>query len=120
MKERSSLSYKVTWNGHLATFETYCRTIESWAVQNGMRYMFKTEFLDRYVTKGWSTAHRYAGTNITEDQFIHDKEVLYGAIMASNKDNPVANKYINMYEKTADGLATWYCFMQDYGGLDNM
>jgi len=40
--------------------------------------------------------------------------------MASNKDNPAANKYINMYAPTADGLATWYCFMQDYGGLDNM
>jgi len=51
---------------------------------------------------------------------LHDKEVLYGAIMASNKDNPTANEYIHMYHKMADGLATWYCFLQDYGGLDNM
>jgi len=119
LKERSAIPYKVSWNGKISSFETYRRTIEAWVVQNGMRYMFKTEFLDRYVTDGWHTAHRFAGTT-TEDQFQHDKEMLYGAIMASNKDNPAANKYINMYAPTADGLATWYCFMQDYGGLDNM
>jgi len=93
--------------------------MEAWVVQNGMRYMFKVEFLYRYVSEGWYTTHYFAGT-ITEEQFLHDKEMLYGAIMASNKDNPAANKYINMYAPTANGLATWYCFMQDDGGLDNM
>ncbi len=71
-----------------------------------MHYLFKQEFIKQYVKEGWYTAHAYAGTGITEDQFIHDKEVLYGAIMASNKDNPAANKYISLYKKTADGKAT--------------
>jgi len=101
-------------------FETYQRKIEAWAIQYGMRYMFKEEFLLRYVQEGWYTAHWYAGTGITEEQFMHDKEVLYGVIMSSNKDDPAANKYISMYKKPADGLAMWYCFMQDDGGLDNL
>jgi len=46
LKERGALPYKVGWNGKLGTFEVYRRTIEAWAVQNGMRYMFKDEFLE--------------------------------------------------------------------------
>jgi len=120
LKERLVLLYKVSWNGKLSTFETHQRMMEAWAMQYSMQYMFKEEFILRYIQEGWYTVHCYARTGITEEQFMHSKEVLYGAIMSSNKDNPAANKYISMYEKSAHGLAMWYCFLQDYGGLDNL
>jgi len=57
LKERSALPYKISWNGKLTTFETYRRTMEAWAIQYGMRYMFKDEFLLQYVQEGWYSAH---------------------------------------------------------------
>jgi len=96
LKEKGALPYKVSSNGHIGTFETYQRTIKAWAVQLKMHYLFKNEFMEHYSKEVWHTTHAYARTGITKDQFKHDKEVLYGAIMASNKDNPTANKYISM------------------------
>ncbi len=64
-------------------------------------------------------AHATLKADVTEEQVQHDKEILYRALMFSCQDIPAA-KYITQQEHTANGLTTWYNFLQDYGGRENL
>jgi len=120
LKDRTAINYKTTWNGWLNTFETFKCMLESWMVQHGMQYLLKPECAKAYQLGGWAQAQWHVPKDITQEQCANDSEILYGVLLSCCREHPVPNKYILHFESTANGIAAWDLFLQDYGSKNNL
>jgi len=89
-------------------------------LQHSMRYLLNPTFTKKYCLGSWKEARTHAPRDISEEQCAHDSEVFYGALLSCCREHPVPNKYILQYEATANGIAAWDLFLQDYGSKNNL
>jgi len=63
------------------------------------------DFMEAYIEGGWQQAQHYLWEHdeIFEEQFYHDCELLYGALMYACRDILVAT-YVNQQSRNADGI----------------
>ena len=115
--KRTKLPDTVTWNGYDRTFNKYEDNIVSWALQIGMGYLMRPDFLEAYRKYQWPGA-QYHARHITTGQFLQDNEVLFGALMSSAKQRGA--RYIKDQKQTRDGLTVWIKFKDIFGGDNNL
>jgi len=124
VKEWTSIHTKVGWNAQPNTFKTFKSAIESWAIQNSLDYIVDPDFISTYMdhAQPWKATKKELIflEDISLKQFMHDWKVLYGAIKSGTRISSPNNKYIVDHACDKDGVITWYKFLKDYNGEDNI
>ena len=114
LRNRAAINHKIKWDGNILKFDEVFQNVHGHLTQVGVNYLLFPDVMNNYLVDP-HLAYSYipATKGISEAQFEHDREYLFGVLQSVCKYG-VGAKHLHKHRKTQDGLAAYITLMNEY------
>lgn len=101
----------------LENYPPYKKSVSGHFRQLGAGYLINPRFWALYLEHGEDIMEHWKDKTISKEQFLSDRETLFGAIEAFNRSAD-REKELSKYQDSMDGIKAWIAFLNtcDKGG----
>ena len=114
LRNRAAINHKIKWDGNILKFDEVFQNVHGHLTQVGVNYLLFPDVMNNYIRDPDLAYRNIPPTKgISEAQFEHDREYLFGVLQSVCKYG-VGAKHLYKHRRTQDGLAAYITLMNEY------